>query len=152
MHYFPVHIVHVQVSRMLFYYTAAQLLKLPWNLLQIWVLQYFMWNNAKPMQEIGLINLFNGGPRGGTPRWRGSTPREAPRHSAWHASRALVQLSDDWVADFFQLFLLMFKFFLFCSLKRERNYLLPNFRERNLHARCSLVRQIPDTHRNLTLS
>ena len=63
-------------------------------------------------------DLYNGGPRRGITRWRNSTIKKAPRYSSWHASWTLVQLDNDRAADIFQLFLLMFKFLLLCSLVR----------------------------------
>lgn len=42
--------------------------------------------------------------------------QDVPGHSPWHASCPPVQLGNDGVAHFLQFFLLMFKFFLPCSL------------------------------------
>ena len=62
-----------------FYYTAAKPLKLPWNLLQIWVLQCLVGNNAKSMQEVGLINPFNDESRGGIPILEGLHHQGSPQ-------------------------------------------------------------------------
>ena len=69
-----------------------------------------------------LVDLLDGGSGGSTTTGSGTTSsREATWHALWHTARhatgALVQLCDDWVANLLQLFLLMFVFVSLCSLK-----------------------------------
>lgn len=67
-----------------------------------------------------LIHLLNGWSRRCSSRGGCSTTREATRHASGHPTCTLVQLGYDGIANFFQLLLLVLKFFLLSSLKIYR--------------------------------
>ena len=75
-----------------------------------------MWNNAKSKLRLAYSTSSMVGLEEASPDGEAPPPGKPPGIPPSMPPALMVQLGNDGVADFFQLFLLMFKFLLLCNL------------------------------------